>query len=109
MLSFRFGQARPFAGYRQYDNGAGGTMQVGITTYSETEGGDENYQTTYLEWGGRSDHLDDAINNLTGREVEKRSVKDCSESERRYVASVERNTKDEKSSEKDAKAAPAAA
>ena len=73
--------------------------------YSETEDGDENYQTTYLEWGGRSDHLDDAINNLTGREVEKRSVRDCSESERRYVASVERNTKDDK----DAKAAPAAA
>ena len=90
-LSFRASAVRPFVDFRDYDNGAGSTMQVGVTTYSELDDGDQSYQTTYLEWGGRSDHLDDAIDNLRGREVTVRRVSEANETERRYVGSNERN------------------
>lgn len=90
-LSLRAGNIRPFVEFRDYDNGAGSTMQVGVTTYSELDNGDQAYKTTYLEWGGRSDHLDDAIDTLRGREVTVRRVSDANETERRYVGSNERN------------------
>ena len=91
MFSFRVSNVRPFLGGRSYDNDAGFTAQLGATTYSDLEDGDQAYQTSYIEWGGRSDHLDDAIATLQGREVTKRRVSEASGSERRYVASNERN------------------
>ena len=91
MFSLRFGSARPFIGFRDYDDNAASTLQLGITTYKPTESGDEEYQTTYLEWGGRSDHLTDALVAMSGVETETRLVSTADNTERRYVASNERN------------------
>jgi len=90
-LSFRTSFVRPFIETRDYDGGAGSTLQVGLTTYSDLDDGDQAYQTTYLEWGGRSDHLDDAIANARGKDVPVRRVSQASDTDRRYVGSNERN------------------
>ena len=89
-VSFRLGPIRPLIETRQYDENAL-TMQVGFTSYETDEDGEQTYQTSYIEWGGRSDHLDDVIDVAMGREVPKRLVRNASESERRYVGSDERN------------------
>ena len=90
-LSFRTQNFRPFVESRDYDNGAGSTLQIGLTTYSDLDDGDQSYQTTYLEWGGRSDHLDDAIATARGKDVPVRRVSQASDTDRRYVGSNERN------------------
>ena len=90
-LSIRFANCRPFVGMRNYDDNAAGTLQVGLTTYREAADGQESYQTSYLEWGGRSDHIADGLSTLMGEEPETRLVSRASESERRYVASDDRN------------------
>lgn len=89
-LSFRVGPVRPVAEFREYDENAM-TMQVGFTTYDTNDNDEQTYQTSYIEWGGRSDHLDDIIDKAMGRDVPKRYVRDASKSERRYVGSDERN------------------
>ena len=90
-LSFRAGNIRPFVGMRDYDDDSASTLQVGFTSYGKTEDGQDTYQTSYLEWGGRSDHLVDGLSTLMGVEPDTRLVSRASESERRYVASDERN------------------
>ena len=90
-FSFRSGPARVFANYRDYDDGAAATMQLGVTTYRPTDDGDESYQTTYIEWGGRSDHLIDAIHSSQGKDVTTRLVSTATDSDRTYVATSERN------------------
>ena len=90
-FSFRSGPARVFGAFRDYDNGAGSTLQLGVTTYKNLDDGDQSYQTTYLEWGGRSDHLVDAINSAQGVDTPIRRVSTASNTERIYVASNERN------------------
>ena len=90
-LSFRQGPVRPFIAFRGYDDDAAGTMQLGLTTYGKNDNDEQTYQTTYLEWGGRSDHLVDAIDKAQGKQVAERLVSRASESERRYVGSDERN------------------
>ena len=76
---------------RDYDNGAGSTLQLGAATYTDLDDGDQAYQVSYLEWGGRSDHLSDAIDKARGREVPVRRVSQASDTERNYVGSNERN------------------
>ena len=92
-LSFRAANFRPFVESRDYDNGTASTLQIGVTTYSPLDDGDQAYQTTYLEWGGRSDHLDDAIATARGKDVPVRRVSEAqaNETERQYVGSNERN------------------
>ena len=90
MLSVRASRVRPFIGFRDYDDHAASTLQTGITTYSGDDA-DQTYQTTYVEWGGRSDHLTDAIARATGKPVPQRRVADASASEQRYCAELDRN------------------
>ncbi len=90
-FSFRGGPVRPFVEVRDYDNGAGTTMQVGVTTYRKLDDGDEAYSTTYLEWGGRSDHLQDAIASLRGQEPTERRVSTASATDQRYVGTTKQN------------------
>ena len=90
-LSFRAHCARPFIASRDYDGDRASTLQLGFTTYRPLDDGDQSYQVSYLEWGGRSDHLDDALSNLMGHEVPVRRVSEASASDRRYVGSNERN------------------
>ena len=90
-LSFRVGSVRPFVGTRSYDDGAAATLQAGVTSYGTNADGDQTYQTSYLEWGGRLDHLSDAIDLAQGNDVPERLVANATGSERRYVGSDERN------------------
>ena len=90
-FSFRAATCRPFANWRDYDDGAAGTLQLGFTTYGEVEGGDQSYQTSYVEWGGRSDHLTDALLTATGNKPEVRLVSQANDTDREYVGSNERN------------------
>ena len=95
MLSIRLGKVRPFIGARSYDNGDAGTLQLGVTTYADVnDSADESYQTTYIEFGGRSDHLADAIDKAQGKDVATRLVTTASASEQRYCATEERNASD---------------
>ena len=90
-LSLRTRNVRTFVNSRDYDNGAGSTLQIGLTTYRPLDDGDQAYQTSYLEWGGRSDHLDDAIANARGQEVPVRRVSEANDIDRVYVGSNDRN------------------
>ena len=90
MFSFRVGRARPFIGTRNYDQDAASTLQAGLVTYSGDDA-DQTYQVSYLEWGGRLDHVKDAIDVATGSEAPVRRVADASDTERLYVGSLERN------------------
>jgi hypothetical protein len=90
-LSIRTSVVRPFAEIRDYDNGAGTTVQIGATTYRTLDDGDEAYQTSYIEFGGRSDHLDDAIDKLRGNESPVRRVSMASADDQRYVGTPSQN------------------
>ena len=90
-FSFRAGNFRPFVGTRDYGEYDAFTAQIGATTYGTNDNDEQTYQTSYLEWGGRSDHLMDALTTLSGGTAPERLVRDASESERRYVGSDERN------------------
>jgi hypothetical protein len=91
-LSFRTSVVRPFTEVRDYDNGAGTTLQIGATTYRTLDDGDEAYQTSYIEFGGRSDHLDDAIAQLRGKETTVRRVSMASANDQRYVGTPSQNS-----------------
>ena len=84
MFSIRVGRARPFVGVRDYDDGAGRTIQAGITTYSGDDA-NQTYQTTYIEFGGRADHAYDLADKLQGKAVPQRFVEGSTESEQLYI------------------------
>jgi len=90
-VGFRVGQVRVFAGNRSTEDGAGVGLQAGLTTYSTNEAGAETYQTSYVELGGRTDHLTDAIAYVRGDEVKERLVSESTE--HNYVGSPEDNAK----------------
>ena len=90
-LSIRIGNARPFTEVREYDNGTGVTGQIGVTTYRKLDDGDEAYQTSYWEIGGRSDHLDDAVAQLRGKEPTVRRVSMAPANDVRYVGTPKQN------------------
>ena len=90
---FRFGNFRPFAGIRLTEDGAAAGFQAGITTYGTNDDGQETYQTSYVEVGGRSDHLEDLSAHLKGDEVKERLVSDTAEYDVVYVGDAEENAK----------------
>lgn len=77
-LTARFGGFTPFIGMSDREEGRAGGLQVGFTTYDTEEAtGRETYQTSYLEWGGRSDHLKSAIDSMRGIDTDPQYVDDC--------------------------------
>lgn len=65
MLTMRFGRVQPFVDINAREDNRYTGVQVGLTTYSTPEGAtEEQYQTTYLELGGRCDHLADVGKDL---------------------------------------------
>ena len=69
-LSLRLGTVEPFVNIRVAEDSQYVGFQAGVTTYKVTEDGtDETYQTSYLEQGLRSDHLNDAIDQLCGKDA----------------------------------------
>ena len=89
VISSRFGNARPFAGVRSAENNCYNGFQAGFTTYG-TADGRETYQTSYAEWGGRSDHLSDALFELSGIPVEPQFVDEAGD-DVNYVGTVAMN------------------
>ena len=90
-LTGRFGKVRLFAAVRDAENDAYAGLQLGVTTYGTAEGtDDETYQTSYFEWGGRSDHLADALDDVQGNDSEERLVS-TSGDDVRYVGSKKQN------------------
>ena len=108
-LSFRFGPVRPFAEVATHDDGRASTLQIGFTTYDVVDEatGEEAYRVSYLEYGGRSDHLVDAIDSLMGVDRTVRTVANAGD-DRRYVGTVDRNAKPEKPATKAPATAPTA-
>ena len=89
-LNPRIRAFRPLIGIKSRENGTGGTLQAGFTTYDTNADGQETYQVSYVEWGGRSDHLNDIVDHLCGNEVTERLVANAGE-DADYVGSVKQN------------------
>ncbi len=91
-FSLRFGRLRGFVGSRDAEDSQYGSLQLGVTTYQPQDDDTEAYQTSYLEWGGRSDHLADVLTHASGNDVPVRTVVDAPDADRVYVGTVEMNT-----------------
>ena len=79
-LAARTGNFSGFVGMSDREEGRSGGLQIGFTTYdTDEDSGRETYQTSYLEWGGRSDHLSAAIDKLQGKTPEPQFVDECGE------------------------------
>ena len=100
----RLNNFRLITGLRSRDNGQGGGIQAGFATYSDTEDGDQTYQVTYAEFGGRSDHIVDAIDSLCGDEVAQRRVSAPVGDDAMYIGTPEQNARAVKEQAKKAKA-----
>lgn len=90
-FSFRLGPVRTFVGSRSTEDNQYGSLQLGITTYQDGEGDTETYQTSYLEWGGRSDHLADVLTHASGNDVPVRTVADAPADDLVYVGTPAMN------------------
>ena len=89
----RMGNVRPFLGCRLSEDDAGVNLQAGFTTYGTNDDGQETYQVSYVEIGGRSDHIDDFGDNIVGNEVKERLVSDTAAHDVGYVGTAEENAK----------------
>jgi len=105
-LAPRFNRCRPLIGVSNREDGRAGGLQIGFTTYgTDADTGRETYQVTYLEWGGRSDHLTDALAKATGVAVEPQFVDEANADDVAYVGTPEMNA----AFQKEAQPAPAKA
>lgn len=103
-LSFRIGDARPFVGSTDADDGRQTQYQLGLTTYTQTDEG-EAYETSYFTAGARSDHAENAIERMHGSEPVLPLVADIkSDDELGRVGSVERNKQSTKDNNKSSEA-----
>ena len=91
-LSIRKGKFEPFLNIRFAENDQYVGFQAGLTTYGTNEDGEETYQTTYTEVGGRSDHLIDAVDQLTNQTVTTRLSADAG-SDSVYITPAEADNK----------------
>ena len=91
-FKFRAKDARFLAGFSERDGGKHGGFLTGVTTYDTNDDGAETYQTSYVEWGGRFDHLVDIVDALQGNEVQERLVSEAG-SDVQYVGTVAENTR----------------
>lgn len=65
MLTRRFGRIQPFADINTREDNRYWGVQLGLVTYSTPEGSDEEqYQTSYYEFGSRADHIADPLMDL---------------------------------------------
>ena len=65
----RYGDFQPFFAVNQREDNRYTGVQAGFLTYSrEDENADEDYQVSYVEVGGRSDHIADPLCSAFDRE-----------------------------------------
>ena len=76
----RIGPSRLLFGVNSREDDRCGSLLVGATTYSKVEGkDDEEYKVSYVELGGRSDHVAHALAKATGTEIEPQLVSQASD------------------------------
>jgi len=82
---------RPFFGFTEDD----GTVSTGFgfITYKQNDDGEETYQITKMDFGVRSDHIVDAVNDMQGNDVAERLVSNASERDQAIVGTVKQNAK----------------
>ena len=68
-LSYRLHEVEPFLNIRFAEDNQYVGFQAGVTTYNTNDNNEETYQTTYSEVGLRSDHLNDAVDQLMNQPV----------------------------------------
>ena len=73
-LAKRFGNFQPFVRTKAYNDNRNGNIEIGVVTYSIDENNQEAYQVSSAEIGGRSDHISDVLQSLTGNEPDKLST-----------------------------------
>ncbi len=79
MLTQRFGRIQPFADINSREDNRYGGIQVGLTTYSTPEGGgEEQFQTSYVELGARCDHIADPLMDLFNVDHEPQTASNAS-------------------------------
>ena len=84
-LASRYKSVQPFVRFHSREDDRYGAMQLGFTTYHETESDGEEYRTSYLEWGGRSDHLSVPLAKALGQDLPALTTDSVSTEDADYV------------------------
>ena len=90
-LKPRVRRVRPIIGLRTRENDQNYAFQIGVTTYSTDDSGDETYQVSYYEQSVRCDHLNDLIDSWVGDDVTVRRVADADADDRIYAGTPAQN------------------
>lgn len=98
-LATRFKAVMPFIRVHSREDERYGGIQAGFTTYHETESGDEEYRTTYMEWGGRSDHITAPLASALGQEVKPLTTDSVSSEDADYVRPLDDKKSDSKATD----------
>lgn len=86
MLTRRFGRVQPFADINTREDSRYFGVQLGLVTYFTPEGSDEEqYQTTYYEFGSRCDHIADPLMDLFNVEHEPQTASNACASDARRL------------------------
>lgn len=104
-LATRIGNVQPFLRVHSREDERYGGLQAGLTTYHETKSGDEEYRTTYMEWGGRSDHLTIPVASAMDKKVEPLLSSDVSSEDADYVRQKKEDKEEKATSKPDLKVA----
>jgi len=79
MLTHRYGRIQPFADINSREDNRYAGIQLGFNTYSTPEGaGEEEFQTSYFEIGGRCDHIADPLMDLFNVDREAQTASNAS-------------------------------
>jgi hypothetical protein len=95
MLTRRFGRIQPFADINSREDNRYSGIQLGLTTYSTPDdGGEEQYQTSYYEFGARCDHLADPLMDLFNVEHEPQTASNATASDARRLRKADDKSAD---------------
>ena len=86
----RFGYVRPLAGVQQRETDSAGEILAGVTMYTNTPDGREEYEVNYITLGARSDSMQRALQHLQGDELTTRIVGE-SDADTPYVGTLQEN------------------
>jgi len=99
MLTKRFGNWQPFTDVNSREDNRYAGLQAGLVTYHTEDGVDgETYKTSYVEVGGRSDHIADPLMDLFNVEREPQTVANASATDARRLRKLD-DSSDTKTSE----------
>ena len=100
MLTRRYGNFQPFVDLNTREDYRYSGIQVGLTTYHTPEGADEEqYQTSYYEFGARVDHLANPLMDLCNVEYEPQTHSNPTEGDERRLRKPSQKKAADKSTE----------